>query len=200
MSVNKPIRRRAPGDKTVVPEQKCGLIVLSGLSICLKSSLYELSLDHAHNVNTQGNLYRGRLICWSAPSYRYGDWPKYRLESLVFNSELKQKGFLTTVQSSSQESSCYVMSCQDWWHIKPNPGCTCSYRAASYMSFLDMHWFLYILWKMKKIYSQIQLKSLINNPKNILLLHSRSILNHLVFPFFLFTYSYFTVDETPSVK
>lgn len=35
------------------------------LSICLKSSLYELSLDRAHSVNTQLNPYHAELICYS---------------------------------------------------------------------------------------------------------------------------------------
>lgn len=60
----------------VVLEQKYGLMGLScqlRLSICLKSSLYELSLDCARRVNTQVNLYHSGLICRPLASYRYGD-------------------------------------------------------------------------------------------------------------------------------
>lgn len=80
----------------LVLEQEHGLMGLScqlHLFICLKSSLSELSPDHAHSVNIQENLYHSGLICWPAASYRYGDCPKYRPGNwLDFSCRLKQMG------------------------------------------------------------------------------------------------------------
>lgn len=80
LSVNSPVSRRAPsppplGNAVLLEYGWIGFVLPAPSQ---RPSLCRLRLNRSQSVNTSANLYRPRLICWPAPSYHYGDWPKYR--------------------------------------------------------------------------------------------------------------------------